>query len=263
MKILLPIKQVPDVRNVRMDETTGTVIREGVEAIVNPLDLYSIELAIMLKETYGGKITAITMGPSKADIALREAVAMGVDEAVLISDKAFAGSDTWATSHILAEAIKQVGEFDLIICGERAVDGDTGQVGPGIGAFLNLPVATYVSGVEKIEGGKIYLSRALEGGYEQLAVEMPAVLTVIKEVAEPRLPNLSGKKRSRMVEVLRLGQEQLKLDEGNIGLKGSPTKVVKIAKPKVARECEIFKIISEETLNTAVNRACEFLRDVN
>ena len=184
---------------------------------------------------------------------------MGVDEAVLISDKAFAGSDTWATSHILAEAIRQVGEFDLIICGERAVDGDTGQVGPGIGAFLDLPVATYVSGVEKVEGGKIYLSRALESGYEQLAVQMPAVLTVVKEVAEPRLPTLSGKKRSRKIQVPHLSQKQLRLDEESIGLKGSPTKVVKIQKPKVARDCEMLKISSEKTLNTAVNRACEFI----
>jgi electron transfer flavoprotein beta subunit len=263
MKILLPIKQVPDIRNVRMDETTGTVIREGVEAIINPLDLYGIELAVRLKEQYGAHITAITMGPAKADIALREAVAMGVDDAVLVSDRAFAGSDTWATSFILSQAIKRLGDFDLIICGERAVDGDTGQVGPGIAAFLDLPVATYVSDLDKIEGGIAYLSRMLEHGYEKLELKLPAVLTVVKEVSNPRLPTLSGKKLSRKMDVPLLSQQELGLDPQMIGLKGSPTKVVKIQKPKVARDCEILKITSEETLNTAVNRACEFLRDVN
>ena len=261
MRILLPIKQVPEVRNVRMDEKTGTVIREGVEAIINPLDLYAIELAIRLKETYDAEITAITMGPAKADIALREAVAMGVDEAVLISDKAFAGSDTWATSFILSESIKQLGEFDLIICGERAVDGDTGQVGPGIAAFLNLPVATYVSELESIEDGKAYLSRMLEGGYEKLELKLPAVLTVVKEVSNPRLPTLRGKKKSRLMDVPLLSQKELNLIPESIGLKGSPTKVVKITKPKVARECQLYKIVNEQSVQTAADAFCEFVKE--
>jgi electron transfer flavoprotein beta subunit len=258
MRILLPIKQVPEVRNVRMDEKSGTVVREGVEAIVNPLDLYGIELAVRLKEQYDAHISAITMGPPKADIALREAVAMGVDDAVLVSDRAYAGSDTWATSFILSQAIKRSGDFDLIICGERAVDGDTGQVGPGIAAFLGLPVATYVSDLERIEGGSAYLSRMLEHGYEKLKLKLPAVITVVKEVSNPRLPTLSGKKLSRKMDVPLLSQQELGLDPQMIGLKGSPTKVVKITKPKVARECKMYRVSDESSLESAVEAFCEF-----
>ncbi|MBN1864050.1 MAG: electron transfer flavoprotein subunit beta/FixA family protein, partial [Victivallales bacterium] len=148
MRILLPIKQVPETKSVKMDEKTGTVIREGVESIVNPLDLYAIELGIRLKEQLGGETVALSMGPPKAVEALKEALSMGVDEAVLVSDRRFGGSDTWATSYILSEAIKRMGDYDLIVCGERATDGDTGQVGPGIAAWLGLPVLSYVSKLE-------------------------------------------------------------------------------------------------------------------
>lgn len=258
MKILLPIKQVPDVRAVKMDEKTGTVIREGVESIINPLDLYAIELAVRLKEEYGASVTAITMGPPKAADALREAVAMGCDDCVLISDKAFAGSDTWATSYVLSEAIKKIGGFDIVICGERAVDGDTGQVGPGIAAFLDLPVAAYISSVEKIESNNIYASRMLETGYEHIRMPVPAVLTVVKEVSNPSLPTLGGKKKSRQMQIPVWGMAQLNLNPENIGLKGSPTKVVKIAKPKVARRCHIFKATDEASISSAAAAFTEF-----
>ena len=151
MHIVVPIKQVPETNAVKMDEKTGTMIREGVEAIVNPLDLYAIETAVRLREQYEGDVVAISMGPPKAEAALREAVAMGCDSAVLLSDKAFAGSDTWATSYVLAAAIRKLNNYDLVICGERATDGDTGQVGPGIASSLDLPVATYVGKIEKIQ----------------------------------------------------------------------------------------------------------------
>ena len=133
MRIIVPIKQVPETNAVKMDEKTGTMMRDGVEAIINPLDLYAIESAIQLREEHGGEVIAISMGPPKAETALREAIAMGCDSGVLISDKAFSGADTWATAYVLSEAIKKTGGFDIIICGERATDGDTGQVGPGIG----------------------------------------------------------------------------------------------------------------------------------
>ncbi len=257
MKIIVPIKQVPDVRAVKMDETTGTVIREGVECIINPLDLYAIELATGLREKYGATVTVISMGPPKADSALREAVAMGADDAVLISDKAFAGSDTWATSYVLAEAIRKIGGFDLIICGERAVDGDTGQVGPGIAAFLDLPVAAYTSGVEKIEAGYIYLSRMLETGYEHIRMQLPALLTVVKEVSNPSLPTLRGKQKSRSMQMKVWGMAELNLNPENLGLKGSPTKVVKIAKPKVARQCRMLKAADEASIIEAAMEFCE------
>ncbi len=239
MRIVVPIKQVPETKNVRMDEATGTVIREGVESIVNPLDLYSIELAIELKEKYGGEVIAISMGPGSAVEALKEAVAMGVDSAVLVSDKVFGGSDTWATSCVLAAGIEKIGDCDLVICGERATDGDTGQVGPGIAAFLDVPVVTYVSKVESVAGGCCRVERMVEEGYEVLSGAMPLVLTVVKEVSDPRLPTLRGKQRARKMEIPVWDNEILGVDASKVGLAGSPTRVVKIAKPKVSRECEL------------------------
>jgi len=159
MRIIVPIKQVPETNAVKMDEKTGTMVRDEVEAIVNPLDLYAIEAAIRLRQAHGGQVVAVSMGPPKADKALREAVAMGCDEAVLLTDKAFAGSDTWSTSYVLAQAIRKLGAFDLVICGERATDGDTGQVGPGIASFLDLPVATYVAEIERIDAGSCRVRR--------------------------------------------------------------------------------------------------------
>ena len=195
MRIIVPIKQVPETGNVKMDEETGTIIREGSERIINPLDLYALEKAIQVKEEYGGTVTAISMGPPAAAEALREAVAMGCDEATLITDRAFAGSDTWATSIILSEAIRHLGEYDLIIAGERATDGDTGQVGPNLAAALELPLATFIRSLEILpresdnernsEGGKeaageaagklagIRVERLIEEGYEGIGTPAP------------------------------------------------------------------------------------------
>jgi len=260
MRIVVPIKQVPETRSVRMDEATGTVIREGVEAIVNPLDLYAIELAIRLKERYGGTAQAVTMGPPKAEAALREALAMGLDEAVLVTDRAFAGSDTWATAYVLAAAIRRGGPCDLIICGERATDGDTGQVGPELAAQLELPVATYVNHCAEIHDGQCRVGRLVEDGTEWLEVQLPAVLTVVKEVAEPRLPTLRGKQRARQAVIPSLGLVDLQLDSQLIGLTGSPTRVAKIFRPKVARNCRMISARDETEMPTAVNALVGTLR---
>ena len=260
MRIIVPIKQVPETNAVRMDEASGTMIREGVEAIVNPLDLYAIEIAIRLREQHGGEVIAISMGPPKAVSALREAIAMGCDSAVLISDKAFAGSDTWATSYALAGAIRRIGGFDLVICGERATDGDTGQVGPGIAAFLDLPVASYVGKVDGPSGGVIRLHRLVEDGYEVLDVDMPAVLTVVKEVADPRLPTLRGKQRARAADVPVWSASDLNLQADKLGLNGSPTRVVKIFRPSVARQCEKLPAGDDAAVQQAVERLVEFLK---
>lgn len=258
MRIIVPIKQVPETKAVKMDEKTGTVIRDGVESIINPLDLYAIELAIRLKENYGGEIIALTMGPPKAEEALREAVAMGVDSGVLVSDRVFGGSDTWATSYVLAEAIK-CHDFDLVICGERATDGDTGQVGPGIGAFLDLPVLSYVNHFLNVEDGKCYVHRLTEDGDEVLTGYLPAVLTVVKEVSEPRLPTLKGKKRAKRLEIPVLSNMELDLDLSKLGLKGSPTKVAKIFRPKVARTCDKHFITDEKALGQSVAAMLDFM----
>jgi len=271
MRIVVPIKQVPETGAVRMDEATGTMIREGVEAIVNPLDLYGLELAIRLREQAAAEdrpgaadenveVVTVSMGPPKAEKAIREALAMGCDRGVLISDRAFAGSDTWATSYALSAAIRKLGEFDLVICGERATDGDTGQVGPGLGAFLDLPVVTYVSKVRSVADGRMLLERLVEDGRELLEVELPAVVTVVKEIGDPRLPTLRGKQRARRAEVPCWRPGDLNVEPGKLGLNGSPTRVVKIHKPSVARECEKLTANDEESLHRAVDRVVEFLR---
>ena len=260
MRIVVPIKQVPETKSVKMDEKTGTVIREGVEAIVNPLDLYAIETAIQLREQLGGEVVSVSMGPPKAITALREAIAMGVDSAVLVSDSAFAGSDTWATSYILAEAIKRTGEFSLVICGERATDGDTGQVGPGIAAFLNLPVVTYVSRIEQISDQSCRVKRLVEDGYENLSSSLPCVITVVKEIGVPRLPTLRGKQRAKRIEIPVLGSDELDIELSEVGVEGSPTRVIKIFKPKVARECEKVLAKDEESVEEAVDKLSGFLQ---
>jgi len=261
MRIIVPIKQVPETNAVRMDEETGTMIRDAVEAIVNPLDLYAIEMALRLREAHGGEIVAISMGPPNAIKALREAIAMGCDQAALISDKAFAGSDTWATSYVLAAAIRKLGRFDLILCGERATDGDTGQVGPGIASFLDLPAATYVGAIEQIDREQCRLRRLVEEGYETLELGLPAVLTVVKEIADPRLPTLRGKLRAKEIKVPTWGPDDLDVEDGHLGLSGSPTRVVKIFRPKLARECEKVIAMDEQAVAQANDKLLGFLRE--
>ena len=262
MRILVPIKQVPETGAVKMDEATGTMIREGVEAIVNPLDLYGLELAIGLRESgRAQEVFTISMGPMKAEKAIREAIAMGCDAGALISDPAFAGSDTWATSYVLAAAARKLGPFDLIVCGERATDGDTGQVGPGVAAFLELPVVTYVSKVREVSGASLEVERLVEDGREVLDVQLPAVITVVKEIGDPRLPTLRGKQRARKVEVPRYRPADLDVDAERLGLTGSPTRVVKIFRPAVARECEKLVANDDQSTAEAARRVVEFLRD--
>ncbi|MGA2265564.1 MAG: electron transfer flavoprotein subunit beta/FixA family protein [Phycisphaerae bacterium] len=260
MRIIVPIKQVPETSAVKMDEATGTMIREGVEAIVNPLDLYAIETALVLREQYGGEVTVVSMGPPKADRAVREAIAMGCDRGVLLSDKAFAGSDTWATSYALAGAIRKLGTFDLVICGERATDGDTGQVGPGLASFLDLPVATYVGKIESAADGHVRVHRLVEDGHEVLDVALPAVLTVVKAIASPRLPTLHGKRRAKAAQVPVWVPKDLALDASKLGLEGSPTRVVKIFKPKITRQCQKLLAGDEQAVAAAVDKLVAFLR---
>lgn len=235
MNLIVPIKQVPETGNVKMDEKTGTMIRDGVESIVNPLDLYAIECALQLKEQHGGKITVISMGPPKAEKAIREALSMGCDDGVLLSDKSFAGADTWATSYVLAGAVRDVGEFDVIITGVRATDGDTGQVGPEMASMLDLPIATFVSKIVEIGSGTITVERLIEGGYETVKVPLPCLISVVNEISFPRLPTLRGKQSARVKDVPSKGKADLGLEDEKLGLKGSPTRVVKIDKPKITR----------------------------
>ncbi|MBL7132317.1 MAG: electron transfer flavoprotein subunit beta/FixA family protein [Candidatus Omnitrophica bacterium] len=231
MNIIVCIKQVPDTTDVRIDPKTNTLIREGVKSIINPFDMYAIEEGIQLKERFGGKVTILTMGPSQAETALREALALGADEAILVSDRAFAGSDTWATSYTLSRAIKKIKDFDLIICGKQASDGDTAQVGPGIATHLDLPQVTYVKKVEHIDEKQAKVERMTEEGYEVIQIPMPCLFSVVKEINEPRLPSLKGMMRSKKAGIIRWTKDDLEVEPENLGLDGSPTQVIKIFNP--------------------------------
>jgi len=231
MNIIVCIKQVPETTEVKINPETNTLIREGVKSIINPFDMYAIEEAVRLKEKFSGKTTVITMGPPQAEAALREAIAMGIDEGILVSDRAFAGSDTWATSYTLSAAIKKIGAFDLILCGKQASDGDTAQVGPGISAHLDIPQVTYVKKIEEIKDNSARVERMTEEGYEIIETPLPALFTVVKEINEPRLPSLKGMMRARQAKIINWTQKELQLDAQKIGLSGSPTQVVKIFTP--------------------------------
>lgn len=259
MDIVVPIKQVPETGDVRMDPATGTMIRAGVETVVNPLDLYAIEAALRLREEAGGTVTALTMGPPQAERVLREAMAMGCDAGALVSDRKFGGSDTWATSYALSMAVRKIGRFDLIVAGERATDGDTAQVGPGIAAWLDLPLATYVARVDEIGPEALVVERLVEEGYQIVEIALPALLTVVKEIAAPRLPTLDGKKRSKAAAVSVWDAESLGLEQSRIGLRGSPTKVVKIGSPKVARGGRKIMADGPEGVTAAVDAIVAFL----
>jgi len=272
LNIVIPIKQVPETSNVKMDEETGTMKRDGVESIINPLDLYAIETGIQLKEEYGGKITVITMGPPSADKALKEAIAMGCDDGILLSGREFAGSDTWATSYALAEAIKEIEDVDLILAGERATDGDTGQVGPGIASWLDLTLSTYTSKVvdvnlideevdyTTVKQDSIIVERMVEDGYEKLELPLPALLTVVKEISFPRLPTLRGKQRSRQVEIPQWNLENLDMNKEFLGLQGSPTRVVNIDHPKVTRVGTILDVREDGNVEEAVSQLIDYLK---
>jgi len=234
LNIIVCIKQVPDTTEVKINPETGTLIREGVPSIINPFDTYAIEEGLRLKEQFGGKVTVISMGPPQAMEALKEAVAMGADEAILLSDKAFAGSDTWATAYTLSQAIKKCGGFDIILCGKQAIDGDTGQVGPGIARQLGISQLTYVFKIRKLdsESRAIVVERLLEEGREVVETTLPAVLTVVKDINQPRYPTFLGIRRATKMQIPVWGAADLpETDSNKFGLKGSPTQVVRVFNP--------------------------------
>ncbi|MFH0839216.1 MAG: electron transfer flavoprotein subunit beta/FixA family protein [Candidatus Omnitrophota bacterium] len=233
MKIIVCIKQVPDTTDVKIDPKTNTLVREGVESIINPFDMYAIEEGLRIREKIGGSVTVVSMGPPQAEEALKEAISFGADEAYLISDRAFAGSDTLATSYTLSCAIKKINPFDLILCGKQAIDGDTAQVGPGIAVWLDIPQITFVKRIEEIKEGYIKAERMVEEGYEVIESQLPCLITVVKEINEPRLPSLKGKLRAKKYIVKKLTTNDLSSDPDKIGLKGSPTQVIKIFTPPV------------------------------
>ncbi len=241
MNIVVCIKQVPDVSDVRINPETNTLIREGVPSIMNPFDMYAIEEGIRLRERFGGKVMVLTMGPPQAEAALRDAVSMGADDAVLLSDRAFAGSDTLATSYTLSMAIRKIGAVDLVICGKQAIDGDTAQVGPEVAEKLQWGFSAYVRKIEEVGEGNIRLERLMDDGYDVLNVRLPAVITVVKEINRPRLPSLKGKMQAKKMVIPVWAAEDISADPERIGLQGSPTKVWKIFTPEFKHKGEMIQ----------------------
>lgn len=228
MNIIVCIKQVPDTTEVKLDPVTNTLIRDGVPSIINPDDKAGIEAALRIKEKNGAHVTVLSMGPAQADKALREALAMGCDEAILLSDRAFGGADTWATSTTLSGAIKQM-DYDIVICGRQAIDGDTAQVGPQLAERLGIPQVSYVEALD-IEGDVLVVKRQYEDRYHILEVKMPCLLTSLSEMNQPRYMSVAGvfdAYREKEVKVMTLEDIRDHIDTANIGLKGSPTRVKK------------------------------------
>lgn len=225
MKIVVCIKQVPDTNEVKLDQKTGTLIREGVPSIINPDDKAGLEAALWLKDKYDAEVTVITMGPLQAETALREALAMGADHAVLLTDRRFGGADTWATSKTLASAIKKLG-FDLIITGRQAIDGDTAQVGPQIAEHLGIPHVSYAEELD-LDAEFIVVKRQFEDRCHILKVKLPCLITALSELCEPRYMTPGGIFKAWKTEITVLNRDDLDVEDSNIGLKGSPTRVKK------------------------------------
>lgn len=260
MDIIVLIKQVPDTTDVKLDPKTGNLIREGIKSIINPDDRHALEGAINLKEaTGGGKITVLSMGPPQAIDAISEAIGMGADEGILLSDSAFSGADTWATSFTLGKAIKKIGKYDLILCGRQAIDGDTAQIGPQVADYLQLTQVTYVCKIEQIRKKTIVVRRRVEDGFERVQCTLPALLAVIVELNTPRYPAVS-----RLIDACRetapikiWNAADIGVNTNEVGLEGSLTHVIKTFAPKFKREGEIIEGDAKETVSTLIGRLRE------
>lgn len=239
MNIVVCVKQVPDTTVVKIDPKTGTLIRDGVPSIINPEDKHALEAALQLKEAHGGKVTVVSMGLPMAKAALREALCMGADEAILLTDRALGGADTLATSKALAGVIKKL-DYDIVFAGRQAIDGDTAQVGPEIAEHLNIPQVTYVQDV-KVEGDSLIVNRALEDGHQIVEVKTPCLLTAIETLNEPRYMNVSNIFATNDNDIKVMSADDIDVDKSELGLKGSPTKVKKSMTKEVKGAGELVK----------------------
>ncbi|TYO93899.1 electron transfer flavoprotein subunit beta/FixA family protein [Desulfallas thermosapovorans] len=251
MKIIVLIKQVPGTANTRMDPKTGVMIRDAGETILNPLDEHALAEAVVIKKRNpGAEVIALTMGPPSAQKVLREACARGADKGILLSHKAFGGSDTVATSRVLAAAIGKIGAFDIVLAGEKATDGETGQTGPMTAALLDIPVVTFVHRLE-VNDNHINARRILEEGVEEVRVKLPALVTVVKDINNPPLPTLRGYITAKKLSFPVWGPAELGVEENTLGLKGSPTRVVKVFTPKLSRQTTFYTADTEEKMSEA------------
>ena len=257
MNIIVCLKQVPGTTEVRIDPKTNTLVRQGIKNIINPFDTYALEEGVRLKERYGGKVTIISMGPPQAEQMLREAISVGADEAILLSDAAFAGADTWATAYTLGKAISKSGQYDIVVCGRQTLDGDTGQVGPELAEMLSVPFVAYVSQIEEIADGQIRVRRMIDEGHEIIQSPLPAVITVTKEINVPRLPSLRGIARAKRTVIPVWTAQALGVDPGKVGLAGSFTRVIKIFTPQRTRQGEILQGAIEEQAESLISKLRE------
>ena len=262
LNIIVLLKQVPDIEKVKFDFKTGRLDRSSAEAVINPFDLNALEAAVEIKEKVGARITVISMGPKTAEASLRDAIARGADEAILLTDKRFAGADTLATSYTLACAIRKVGSYDLVICGEKTIDGDTAQVGPEVAEFLGVPHVAYVEEIREVKRDRILVKSKMGRNYYIIELKFPGLITVTKDVNTPRLPSLKDKIRSRKAEITVWNADSLldMADEKCFGITGSPTTVAKVYVPKSERrKGKIFR----GDLERAAKEIATILREVH
>lgn len=259
MNIVVCVKQVPDTTEVKLDPVKGTLIRDGVPSIINPDDKAALEAALCIREQAGGKVTVVSMGPPQADVALREALAMGADEAILVTDRAFGGADTWATSYTIASAIKKL-DYDLIIAGRQAIDGDTAQVGPQIAQHLGLPQVSYVENIEAVNERSIVLRRQFEDRYHIVEAQLPCLITVLSELNKPRYMSVSGvfdAYREKKVTKITLADLEDVIDKSNIGLGGSPTRVKQSFTKQPKGKGEKFETDADDAVRIIVEKLAE------
>ena len=247
MNIFVCIKQVPGTNKVQVDEATGVLKRDGVVSKMNPYDLYALECGMKLKEQYGGRVSVITMGPPPAAVVIKEAFAMGADEGALLSDRAFGGADVLATSYTLAQGIKKMGKFDVIICGLQTTDGDTAQVGPEVSEALDIPCVCNVAKIDKVEDNNIFVDMEMANEFEQLKVQFPCLITVKKDINQPRLPSYKLKKATEKKEIAVYGLKDMEdQDKKHYGLSGSATQVQRIFPPVSDKEQETWEGSGQE-----------------
>lgn len=257
MNIVVCLKQVPGTTEVKINPETNTLIRQGIKNIINPFDSYALEEGVRCKEKQGGKITAITMGPPQAVDMLKEAISLGADEAVLLSDGAFAGADTWATAYTLSAAIRKLGQVDMVICGRQSTDGDTGQVGPEIAEMLGIPFLAYVSNIEELTPGQIKVKRMVDDGHEYIESPLPVAITVTKEINIPRLPSLRGIMKSKSAKIPVWTLADLDIEPSKVGLSGSFTRVVRIFSPQRNHQAEMLQGEAEAQVDRLIMKLKE------
>ena len=254
MNIIVCIKQVPISNRTKFDNNTHTMIRDENTSVINPYDMYAIEESIRLKEKHSGNVSVISMGiPSVSDL-LKEAMSLGADKGILLSDKRFAGSDTLATAYVLSLCIKKISKFDIILCGKQAIDGDTGQVGPALAEKLNINHVTNVKEIECVEGERIICHRLTEYGYERIQTRLPVLLTVVKEINVPRLPDIKSVLQAEESDVTVWNAEDINADTARLGLKGSPTRVIKAFTPVHNVKCDFITGSTEEQIDKLLKK---------